>query len=177
MIATTSLGTSCRSFPVVSVWVLLSTRLGLGHSFVEDEAAGADAAVDVAAVAAAAEVVAKCPKNVFCIASLKRPTGRYQWPLLPIYHLEVDVVASWTNVATSLVHAPNLSCAAAEHGIHLLKTVDPEKSWKVRATHNSGSEVAQVFATLRVFQANGYCGLLIQSLRTIAHTATVFCMR
>ena len=87
MIATASLGTACRPFSVGSVWVVLSTELILRHSLDEEEedAAAADAVVVVAAVASAAaeDVVARCPKDIFCIASLKRPTGRNQWPLLP----------------------------------------------------------------------------------------------
>ena len=81
--ATASLGTACRPFSVGSVWVLLPTELILRHSDEEEDAATADAVVVVAAVASAVEVVARCPKDIFCIASLKRPTGRNQWPLLP----------------------------------------------------------------------------------------------
>ena len=80
MLATASLGTSCLPFSVGSVWVLLSTELIRRHSDEEDAAA---AVVVVAAVASAAVVVARCPNDIFCIASLKRPTGRNQWPLLP----------------------------------------------------------------------------------------------
>ena len=94
----------------------------LRHSAEQDAAAAV--AVVAAAVALAAVVVARCPNDIFCIASLKRPTGRNQWPLLPFFHLELNVVASWTNVATLFIHEPDFTCSTSDNGIHLLETVN-----------------------------------------------------
>ena len=85
MAAIASLGTQSLSFNCISVWVRLSTVVGLCHCAAVDEAAVVAA---VAAFAAAespdvAEVVAKWPTAIFCMASLKRPTGKYQCPLVP----------------------------------------------------------------------------------------------
>ena len=85
-------------------------------------------------------------------------------------HLEMDVVASWNNVATTFVHKPNLSCTAADHCIHLLKTFVPKQSRKIRATNNVGSGMTQVLVALSVFQCNWYSDLLVNPLRTIADT-------
>ena len=74
MLATASLGTTCLSLNCISVWVLLSTVFGFGHSAAVDEAA----AVVVAAASAVDEVVARWPNAIFCMAALKRPAGKYQ---------------------------------------------------------------------------------------------------
>ena len=66
-----------RSFSDISVWVPVSTDLGLGHWAEDDEAA--------VVFAAAAVVVARWPTAIFSIASLKRPAGRYQCPLFPFF--------------------------------------------------------------------------------------------
>ena len=90
------------------------------------------------------------------------------------FHLEMDMVASWDNVATTFAHKPDLSCAATDHGAHLLKTVDPETSRQVRASRNGGSEMTQAFVALSDLQSNGYRDLLIHSLRAIADTTNMF---
>ena len=91
-----------------------------------------------------------------------------------LFHLEMDVFASWNNAATCIVQEPHLARLAADHCIHLLETIDPEKSWKVRATNNSGSKVAQVFVTLSALQSYRYRDLLVNPLRAIADTSNMF---
>ena len=102
-----------RWFGSCSVCTLLSTIFGVCHSAEVGNAALAAVAAVVAAVAAAAapdvdEVVAKY-RPMFFMASPK--TSDWQVPVATeaLFHLEVDVVASWNNVATCTVHEPHLA--------------------------------------------------------------------
>ena len=69
----------------------------------------------------------------------------------PLFHLELNVVASWTNVATFLIHEPDFSCSTSDNGVHFLEAVNAWKRRQIRASDNNGSEIAQVLVAVLVF--------------------------